>query len=108
MGLFRDSKKMKPRTPARNTYTRSKEAIVSNLGVVGMVRKLKQFNPGISIERSVYRGSEVIVIDVKRLNVLRFPKGYTLIGTTLTNSSSKEGMHEDIQLITKFDYNFTR
>lgn len=107
MGLF-DKKKKNVRTPARNTNRSHNETVTSNLGISGMIRELKALNSGISIERSMYRGDEAIVVDVRRLSDLRFPKGYSLRGSVLTNSTSKEGMHEDIKLVTKFDYNFTR
>ena len=107
MGLF-DKKKKNVRTPARNTNRSRNETVTSNLGIFGMIRELKALNPGISIERSMYRGDEAIVIDVQKIRSLRLPKGYSLRGSVLTNSTSKEGMHEDIKLVTKFDYNFTR
>ncbi len=107
MGLF-ERKKKAVRTPARNTSRSRNEAASSNLGVSGMVRELKQLNSGIAIERTTYRGSDAIVVDVKKLGDLRLPKGYGLRDTILTNSISKEGMYEEIQLVTKFDYNFTR
>lgn len=109
MGLFDKKNKKTTRMPARNTnHSRSSEAVTSNLGISGMIRELKALNSRISIERSMYRGDEAIVIDVQKLSSLRLPKGYSLRGSVLTNSTSKEGMHEDIKLVTKFDYNFTR
>lgn len=108
MGLFDKKKKKVTRTPARNTNSRKREENISNLGVSGMVRKLKQLNPNLQIFCSDYRGTEAIVIDVQKLDTLKFPNGYGLIDSTLTNSVSKEGMYENIRLVTKFDYNFTR
>lgn len=109
MGLFGRDNKKKTRTPARNTTARKTTTTSSNLGVAGMVRELRVLNSDVSIERGMYRNSEAIIVGIQKLSDLKLPKGYCLKkGNILTNSDSRQGMHEDIQLVTKFDYNFIR